>query len=66
MAEDIELHILRGKRIEEFSPQELVTLANQINDELPTLIDHLGQGDLNRLLELELIEDELERRHEKR
>lgn len=62
---EFELHILRGRRIEEFTPEELVALHEQIDKELPTLIDQLGTGDINRLLELELIEDELERRHEK-
>lgn len=62
---EFQLHVLRGRRIEEFSAPELVALHEQIDKELPTLIDQLGTGDINRLLELELIEDELERRHEK-
>jgi hypothetical protein len=56
--------ILRGKRIEEFRREELIELHQQIDRELPQLIDQLGAGDLARLLELEEIENELERRHD--
>jgi hypothetical protein len=56
------MHILRGQYIEEMTTDDLCALAEQIDTELPTLIDHLGAGDLARLFELELIEDELERR----
>jgi hypothetical protein len=60
-----DFHVLRGQRIEEFTNAELVAVHQMIDRELPTLIDHLSRQDMNRLLELEMIENELERRHEK-
>lgn len=58
------IHILRGKRIEEFKREELIELHQQIEHELPSQIDHLSASDLTHLLELELIQDELDRRHD--
>jgi len=59
-----EFFILRGKRIEEFTRQELITLYHQLEAELPDNMNQLEQSHAPKLLELDLIQDELERRHE--
>lgn len=59
-----ELHILRGRRIEEFSSDELLSLHEQLGNELPDTMEQLTKEDGPKLLELELIEEELERRDE--
>lgn len=61
------MELLRGKRIEEHSTDELFRLHKQIEDELPQDIQdlHKDPGHLVRLEELEAIEDELERRNER-
>ena len=64
MTDELEFHILRGKRIEEFDREELIELYRQIEDELPEALEHLEAGDMTHLLELEVIEDELTRRNE--
>jgi hypothetical protein len=60
------LHILRGKRIEEFSIEDLNHLRTQIENELPQELpdemNDLSSADHKRLLELDLIDEELERR----
>lgn len=64
MTDELEFHILRGKRIEEFNREELIALYHQIEDELPEKSEELSPLDVNKVMELELIEDELSRRHE--
>jgi hypothetical protein len=54
--------ILRGRTIEEFSNEDLVELHAQVEAELPQEIGALTMAHRGQLLELELIEDELERR----
>jgi hypothetical protein len=52
--------IVRGQTIRDMSTESLVLLRQQIDSELPTLLDHFSGQDLLRLLELEEIADELD------
>jgi hypothetical protein len=56
---------LRGQRIEEMSNADLSALHAQIDAELPENLEHLDKTHVPKLHELEAIEEELERRHER-
>jgi hypothetical protein len=63
MSDELSLHILRGRRIEEFSAIELNQLHDQLCDQLSPEADL--PEDQVLLAELDLISEELERRNER-
>jgi hypothetical protein len=54
--------LLRGQRIEEFTTDELIQLHEQLAQSLPDRMDQLSKVDEPKIAELELIEEELDRR----
>ena len=59
---EIQFKILRGQRIEELRREDLIELHRQIEAELPQEPGQLTMAHHNQLMELEMIEDELEKR----